>query len=144
MTPWKPAWASPWRTRIRRIAGQGWLGGRFEPNRPPNPRPGSGQVEAVEVHDLVPRRHEVTHELLLPVVRGVDLRDRPELRVGPEDDVGRRGGPLLLAGGAVHPVVHVLLRGGGPPLGPHVEEVHEEVRRSEERRVGKECKDRMW
>ena len=25
----------------------------------------SGEVEAVEVHDLVPRGHEVAHELLL-------------------------------------------------------------------------------
>ena len=28
---------------------------------------GSGEVEAVEVHDLVPRRHKVVHELLTGV-----------------------------------------------------------------------------
>ena len=33
----------------------------------------SGQVEAVEVHDLVPRRHEVPHELLPGVVRTINL-----------------------------------------------------------------------
>jgi hypothetical protein len=34
---------------------------------------GSGEVEPIEVHDLVPRGHEVTHELLLRVVARVDL-----------------------------------------------------------------------
>jgi hypothetical protein len=28
----------------------------------------SGEVDAIEVHDLVPRSHEVTHELVLRVV----------------------------------------------------------------------------
>src|SRR4051794_25759158 len=44
----------------------------------------SGEVEAVEVHDLVPRRHEVPHELLLRVVGGVDLGEGTELRVRAE------------------------------------------------------------
>src|SRR5437763_13752733 len=34
---------------------------------------GSGEVEPVEVHDLVPRGHEVPHELLLRVVTCIDL-----------------------------------------------------------------------
>ena len=42
---------------------------------------GSVEVEAVEVHDLVPGRHEVQHELLLGVVARVDLRQRAELGV---------------------------------------------------------------
>src|SRR5262245_2798654 len=40
---------------------------------------GSREVEPIEVHDLVPCGHEVTHELLLRVVARVDLRDGPEL-----------------------------------------------------------------
>src|SRR5436190_5786527 len=47
----------------------------------------SGDVEAVQVHDLVPRSHEVTHELLLRVVARVDLGDGPELGVRAEDQV---------------------------------------------------------
>src|SRR5581483_5680499 len=35
------------------------------------------QVEAVQVHDLVPGRHEVGHELLLTVAGGVDLGQGP-------------------------------------------------------------------
>ncbi len=34
------------------------------------------QIVAIEVHDLVPGRHEITHELLLRVVARVDLRQR--------------------------------------------------------------------
>ena len=33
-----------------------------------------GHVESIEVHHLVPRGHEIRHELLLPVVARVDLR----------------------------------------------------------------------
>jgi hypothetical protein len=60
----------------------------------------SEKVVAIEVHHLVPGRHEVTHELLLRVVAGVDLRQRPELGVRTEDEVGRSSGPLDLARGA--------------------------------------------
>jgi hypothetical protein len=35
--------------------------------------PRSGDVESIEVHDLVPRDDEVGHEFLLRVVAGVDL-----------------------------------------------------------------------
>src|SRR5262249_55250529 len=40
-------------------------------------RPLRGQVEAVEVHHLGPRRHEVLDELLLRVGGRVDLAHRP-------------------------------------------------------------------
>src|SRR6516165_6610142 len=39
------------------------------------PRSGS-ELEAVEVHHLVPRRHEVLHELLLAVGTSIDLSER--------------------------------------------------------------------
>ena len=83
--------------------------------------------EAVEVHHLVPRRHEVAHELLLGVVGGVDLGEGPELGVRAEDEVDGRGRPLDLARRAIATLVHVLGRGGRPPLRAHVEQVHEEV-----------------
>src|SRR5690606_34844069 len=37
------------------------------------------QVEAIQVHDLVPGGHEVVDELALGVLAGVDLGDRPKL-----------------------------------------------------------------
>jgi hypothetical protein len=53
---------------------------RYQPQRPWDTLTGvvwvageSGEVEPIEVHDLVPRGHEVTHELLLRVVARVDL-----------------------------------------------------------------------
>ncbi len=48
---------------------------------------GSNEVEAVQIHHLVPRRHEVAHKLLLRVVAGIDFRDGSELRVRAEDEV---------------------------------------------------------
>ena len=35
--------------------------------------PRSGEVEAIKIHDLVPRCNEVTHKLLLRVVTRVDF-----------------------------------------------------------------------
>ena len=66
-------------------------------------------------------------ELLLGVVRCVDLRERAELGMRAEDEVGGRGRPLDLARGAVATLVHVLRRAGRLPLRAHVEQVHEEV-----------------
>ena len=37
------------------------------------------EVVPIEVHDLVPGRHEVTYELLLPIIAGVDLGQRAKL-----------------------------------------------------------------
>ncbi len=56
----------------------------------------SREVEAVEVHHLVPRSHEVTDELLLRVVTRVDFRDGAELRVRTEHEIDTRAGPLDL------------------------------------------------
>src|SRR5437868_13164982 len=85
----------------------------------------SGKVEAIVVHDLVPRSHEVTHELLLRVVLCVDLRERSELGVVAEDEVDGGAGSLELARGAVATLVHALSRAGWLPLRAHVEQVHE-------------------
>src|SRR6266702_1952677 len=82
----------------------------------------SAEIEAIEVHDLVPRRHEVTHELLLRVVSCVDLRDGTELRVRTEDEVDGGAGPLDLARHAIATLEHVLGRDGCLPLRAHVEQ----------------------
>ena len=59
------------------------------------------KVVAVKVHHLVPRGHEVAHELLLPVVATVDLCEGSELGVRAEDEVRTGGGPLEVTGLAV-------------------------------------------
>src|SRR5260370_8916046 len=100
-------------------------------SRPTDERPawtsGSGEVEPIEVHDLVPRGHEVTHKLLLRVVARVGLRDGSELGVRTEDEIGGGGGPLDLARGAIPALEHVLSGGGCLPLRAHVDQVPEEV-----------------
>src|SRR5581483_7870870 len=50
------------------------------------PRSG-GEIEAVEVHHLGPRRREVLHELLLRVGTGIDLGEGAQLRVRAEDQI---------------------------------------------------------
>src|SRR3954464_7089873 len=87
----------------------------------------SGEVEAIEVHDLVPCGDEVTHEHLLRVVACVCLREGSELGVRTEDQVDRGGGPLDLARAAIATLVHVLCGSGRRPLRAHVEQVREEV-----------------
>ena len=64
-------------------------------------RQASDRVEPVEVHHLDPRRDEVADELLPRVVARVDLGERAQLGVRPEDEVDPAAGPLDLAGGAV-------------------------------------------
>ena len=41
----------------------------------------SGKVEAIEIHHLVPRRHNVTHERLLRVVTSIDFGNSSKLGV---------------------------------------------------------------
>src|SRR5438128_10360282 len=55
-------------------------------------------VETIEVHDLIPRRHEVPYELLLSVVTGVHLGECAQLRIRPEDEIHGGSGPPGLAG----------------------------------------------
>lgn len=40
-----------------------------------------GEVEAVEVHNLIPSRHKVEHELFLGIVLGIDLSQGAQLRI---------------------------------------------------------------
>ncbi len=61
----------------------------------------SGKIEAIKIHDLIPRSNEVTHELLLGVVTPVDFSDRPKLRVRTEYEVDAAAGPLELARPAI-------------------------------------------
>jgi hypothetical protein len=69
----------------------------------------SGQVEAVEVHDLVPHRYKVVQELLLRVLTSVDFRQGPELGVRTEDKVDPSGGPLELAALAITTFEHLFV-----------------------------------
>src|SRR5690349_16098619 len=85
----------------------------------------SGDVVPVEVHHLDPRRHEVLDELLLRVIAGVDLRDRTQLGVRAEHEVGTAAGPPDLTGGRVATFEGVLRVRGRVPGGAHVEQVRE-------------------
>src|SRR5215475_2423525 len=94
----QPAWALPWSLegRIRQAARKN-SAFQLAAARPSpagvslrgrgNFPPGSGEIEAVRVHHLVPRGHEVVHELCLRVAGAVHLGERPELRVRPENEV---------------------------------------------------------
>jgi len=39
----------------------------------------SGQVEAIKVHDFIPRRYKVVQELLLRILASIDFRYGPQL-----------------------------------------------------------------
>ena len=86
-----------------------------------------GDIKSVEVHDLAPRRHEVLNKLRLRIRASVDLGESAEPRVRAEDEIDASAGPLHLACLTVTPFEHVTSARDGPPLGPHVEQIHEEV-----------------
>src|SRR5262245_50855958 len=87
----------------------------------------SSEVEAVEVHDFVPRRDKVVHELLPGVRTCVNFRQGPELGVRTEDEVDPGAGPPEGAGCAIMPLEYILVVRGGLPRRVHVEQIHEEV-----------------
>src|SRR5687767_12926412 len=85
------------------------------------------KVEAVETHHLVPRSHEVTHELLVRVVRCVDLCDSSQLGVVAEDQIDSGAGPSDSSGDAIATFVEIFCGGRCPPLRAHVEQIPKEV-----------------
>ena len=66
----------------------------------------SREVEAIEVHHLVPGRHKVTHEDLLRVAARIHFGERSELRVRPEDEIDNGARPLRIAGGPIESLQH--------------------------------------
>src|SRR5438067_705580 len=86
------------------------------------------QVEPVRIHYLGPGVDEVANELLLNAFLGIDLRDRPELAIRAEDQVGPSCAPLLMAAAAVIAdkfLVAALV--DNLPEGVVVEQVDEEI-----------------
>src|SRR5271170_6175069 len=61
-------------------------------------------VEAIEVHHLVPRGHEVLHKRLLRVAACIDFRDSAKLGVGTEDEIDYGASPLEIAGRPITPL----------------------------------------
>src|SRR5260370_1270341 len=97
---------------------------------------GSGTIEAIEVHHLGPRRHEVLYELLLRVRAGIDFGQRAQLRVRAEDQVGAGAGPLDRLGLAVARLIEVIGAGDRVPYPAHAKQVGEEVIRQPARLAG--------
>ena len=77
---------------LNRLAGDRFVSPGQKPSKAFMLR--SGEVEAIEVHHLVPGRDKVVDELLLGVSTGVDFRQSPELGVRTEDEVDTGACPL--------------------------------------------------
>jgi len=84
------------------------------------------QSESVSVHDLVPSRNEVGHELVLVIVLSVHFGDGPQLRVASKHKVVAGCGANIGAGGTVLGLVGVAT--GWRPCNAHVEQGREEGR----------------
>src|SRR4051794_30384672 len=67
--------------------------------------PTSGEVEAIQVHDLVPGRHEVSHEPCRRIVLTIGLANRAELRVRTKNQVDTRACPPELVCLPVAPLI---------------------------------------
>ncbi len=59
------------------------------------------KIEAIKVHHLAPRSHEIFHERFFRVVTCIDFREGSELGVGTEEQIDTAGGPLEFARRAV-------------------------------------------
>src|SRR5690242_4043871 len=80
--------------------------------------PSSGQIVAIQIHHLGPRRSEVPHEHVFRIVRCIDFRKRSKLRVRTEHQVHARAGPLDVTRLAIAALEHAFVR-GRLPLGAH-------------------------
>jgi hypothetical protein len=87
----------------------------------------SCEVEAIEIHNLVPCSDEITHELLLGIDAPVDLGDRPEFGVRAEDEVDPGAGPPELSSFATATLEDILGVRDRSPFRRDVEQVHKEV-----------------
>src|SRR5258707_10252083 len=92
----------------------------------------SSQIEAIEVHHLGPRRHEIPGEFLLRVRAPIDLCEGAELRLRTKGEVDAGAGPLDRIRLAVAALIRAV-RASGLPLRAHVEQVDEEVIRQRAR-----------
>src|SRR5260370_42081348 len=68
----------------------------------------SGELEAIEVHHLGPRRYEAFHKLLFRVRARIDFRQPAQLRRRTEDQVDTAAGPRALVGFPVAPLIHAV------------------------------------
>src|ERR1700686_4017138 len=93
--------------------------------------PNSGEVEAIKVHYLGPRRHEVFHKLLLGVRARIDFSESTQRRLRTQDQVYAGSGPLELVRLPVVSFVQAFGNAfdgsGGLPLRMHVEQIAEEI-----------------
>ena len=80
------------------------------------PPQASREVEAIQIHDLIPRRDEIVDEFLSGVGAAVHLGQSAQLGMGAEDQIDSRGGPLDGASGAVAAFEEVGVAGGRLPL----------------------------
>lgn len=97
----------------------------------------AGQVETVEVHDLVPDSNEVLDKLILGIRAAVDLSSRAQLGVRAENEVGAGGGPLLV-GLAVNALENFTVLVGSTPRDVRVKDVDEELVGELARRLGQD------
>ena len=71
----------------------------------------SRKVEAIEVHHLVPCRHEVMHERLLRIAAGIDFRERTELGVRAEHEIDDGSCPFQLTRRPIVPLQYAFVGG---------------------------------
>jgi len=83
------------------------------------------EIEAIGVHHLGPRGHEVLNELLLGVCACIDFRERAELRVRSEDQVYTRPDPPGRIRLAIPSFAHIFT--DRLPYRVHAEEIDEEI-----------------
>src|SRR5690348_1566052 len=80
------------------------------------------ELEAVEIHHLVPRGYEGLFELALRVRTGINLRERPQLRMQTEDQLGAWTAPFEFVRLPVYSFVDSLGVRAWLPLRTHIKQ----------------------
>lgn len=96
------------------------------------------QIKPIQVHNLVPRRHEILDELHVAIVAGIHLRNRTQLSVRAKDQVRTSSRPLLASGLAVAALEQLAVP-DVLPGGVHVQQVNKEVVRQSSRTGGEDA-----
>src|SRR5580765_8577018 len=103
-----------------------------------------GEIKAVNVHHLSPYGDEVLNKLFLRILTCIHFRNRSELRVRTEEQIGACRGPFEFARAAIVSLIHTAgAVGSRLPLRVHVEQVHEEIIRQRLRTRGKDAVPRL-
>jgi len=85
------------------------------------------QVEAIQLHDLMPGFHKIAYKFFSGIVAGIYFRHGSQFGMGAKDQVNPGSPPFALAGFSVADLEIVFLFIERMPAIAHIQQIHEEI-----------------